>query len=108
MVTTDSGPTPFRRSPHTHSPVVGVIGAGRAGLTAAYELAREGVPVSVFESTDAVGGISQTVERDGFRFDIGGHRFFTKVPEIQNLWDEMLGEPMLTRPRMSRIYYGRK
>lgn len=53
------------------------------GLTAAYELARHGCPVEVFEATDAVGGISQTVERDGWRFDIGGHRFFTKVPEVE-------------------------
>ena len=55
-----------------------------------------------------VGGIARTVERDGYRFDIGGHRFFTKVSEIEKLWDEMLGEPMLVRPRMSRIYYGGK
>lgn len=60
------------------------------------------------EADSVVGGISRTVERDGYRFDIGGHRFFTKVPEIENLWSEMLGEPMLVRPRLSRIYYGGK
>jgi UDP-galactopyranose mutase len=53
-----------------------------------------------------VGGISQTVERDGWRFDIGGHRFFTKVPEVENLWHEILpDEDFLLRPRMSRIFY---
>src|SRR4051812_16134978 len=83
-----------------------IIGAGPAGLTAAYELARHGVTGTILESDLVVGGIARTVERDGYRFDIGGHRFFTKVKEIEKLWDEMLGEPMLLRPRMSRIYYG--
>ena len=59
----------------------------------------------IFESDDVVGGIARTVERDGYRFDIGGHRFFTKVKSIEALWDEMLGEPMLLRPRLSRIFY---
>jgi len=85
-----------------------IIGAGPAGLTAAYELSRHGHTGTIIESDDVVGGIARTVERDGYRFDIGGHRFFTKVPEIEKLWDEMLGEPMLVRPRMSRIFYGGK
>ncbi len=86
-------------------PVV-VIGAGPAGLTAAYELGKSGVPSTVLEGTDVVGGISRTVERDGWRFDIGGHRFFTKVPEVEKLWHEILPEDdFLLRPRMSRIYY---
>ena len=86
-------------------PVV-VIGAGPAGLTAAYELGKAGVPATVLEGTDTVGGISRTVERDGWRFDIGGHRFFTKVPEVEALWHEILPEDeFLLRPRMSRIYY---
>ena len=94
------------RSPLGDDGRVGVVGAGPAGLTAAYELARHGRRVEVFEATDAVGGISQTVERDGWRFDIGGHRFFTKVPEVEALWHELLGdEDFLRRPRMSRIYY---
>ncbi len=63
---------------------------------------------TIVEADDVVGGIARTVERDGYRFDIGGHRFFSKVAEIEKLWDEMLGEPMLVRPRMSRIYYGGK
>lgn len=86
-------------------PVV-VIGAGPAGLTAAYELGKRDVPVTVLEATDAIGGISQTVERDGWRFDIGGHRFFTKVPRVQELWRELLPpEDFLSRPRLSRIMY---
>ena len=83
-----------------------VIGAGPAGLTAAYELVKHGLPVSVFEAEDAVGGISQTVERNGWRFDIGGHRFFTKVGRVEALWHEILpDEDFLMRPRMSRIHY---
>jgi len=85
-----------------------IIGAGPAGLTAAFELARQGITGVIVEADEQVGGIARTVEREGYRFDIGGHRFFTKVGEIDKLWDEMLGEPMLLRPRMSRIYYGRK
>ena len=64
---------------------------------------------TVLEATDTVGGISQTVLRDGWRFDIGGHRFFTKVGAVRDLWHEILGsEDFLLRPRMSRIYYGGK
>ncbi len=87
------------------APVV-VIGAGPAGLTAAYELGKAGTSSVVLEASDTVGGISRTVERDGWRFDIGGHRFFTKVPEVEALWHEILpDEEFLLRPRMSRIYY---
>ena len=86
-------------------PIV-VIGAGPAGLTAAYEAVKRGDEVVVLEADNVVGGISQTVERDGWRFDIGGHRFFTKVPEVENLWHEILpDEDFLLRPRMSRIFY---
>jgi len=88
------------------APSTVVIGAGPAGLTAAYDLTKHGLPVRVFESADVVGGISQTVERDGWRFDIGGHRFFTKVAQVEALWHEILpDEDFLLRPRMSRIYY---
>src|SRR5688572_3873662 len=83
-----------------------VIGAGPAGLTAAYELTRRNAPVEVFEADDVVGGISRTVEREGWRFDIGGHRFFTKVARVEAFWHEILPDSdFLTRPRMSRIYY---
>ncbi|GAC1338750.1 MAG: NAD(P)/FAD-dependent oxidoreductase [Candidatus Dormibacteria bacterium] len=88
------------------APNIAVIGAGPAGLTAAYQLVKQGVPVTVFEGDSMVGGISRTAERDGWRFDIGGHRFFTKVPEVEALWHEILpDEDFMLRPRMSRIYY---
>ncbi|MEX5709711.1 NAD(P)/FAD-dependent oxidoreductase [Parafrankia sp. FMc6] len=93
--------TPPSDRPHTV-----VIGAGPAGLTAAYRLATRSVPVSCYEADDVVGGISRTVVRDGWRFDIGGHRFFTKVSQVDALWREILPEEdFLLRPRMSRIYY---
>ena len=83
-----------------------VIGAGPAGLTAAYELTKRHVPVTVVEGDAMVGGISRTAEREGWRFDIGGHRFFTKVPEVEALWHEILpDEDFILRPRMSRIFY---
>ena len=73
-------------------PNVVIIGAGPAGLTAAYELAvRHGITSTVLESDSVVGGISRTVERDGWRFDIGGHRFFTMVTPVDDLWFEILG-----------------
>ncbi len=85
-----------------------VIGAGPAGLTAAWELTRLGRRAVVFEQDDQVGGISRTCEYKGYRFDIGGHRFFTKVELVQRLWDEILEEDFLVRPRLSRIHYGGK
>ncbi len=88
-------------------PVV-IIGAGPAGLTAAYMLVTQGRPVRVIEKDQQVGGIARTVEYKGFRFDIGGHRFFTKVRAVNELWHRMLGSELLRRPRLSRIYYGGK
>lgn len=86
-----------------------IIGAGPAGLTAAYQFAKHGVASTVLEATSEIGGISQTVQRDGWRFDIGGHRFFTKVGAVRDLWHEILGaEDFLVRPRLSRIYYDGK
>jgi len=82
-----------------------IIGAGPAGLTAAYELGKRGMTSTVLEASDQVGGISKTVNYHGYRFDIGGHRFFSKVPLINELWHEILGEEFLLRPRISRIYY---
>jgi protoporphyrinogen oxidase len=82
-----------------------VAGAGPAGLTAALALARAGRPVVLLEREPEVGGIARTVVRDGYRFDIGGHRFFTRVPEVQALWDELLGAEMLVRRRRSRILH---
>src|SRR5437588_2826665 len=87
-----------------------IIGAGPAGLTAAYILAtRYGIESTILESDSVVGGISRTVERDGWRFDLGGHRFFTKVRAVEDLWHEILPDgDFLLRPRMSRIYYDGK
>ena len=86
-----------------------IIGAGPAGLTAAWEAEKHGVKTLILESDKEIGGISRTVERNGWRFDIGGHRFFTKVDEVYEIWDEILDkEDFLLRPRMSRIYYKNK
>jgi protoporphyrinogen oxidase len=82
-----------------------VIGAGPAGLTAAYLLARQGVSVTVLEGDDIVGGISRTAQYRGYRFDIGGHRFFTKIRPVEELWHEILGAEFISVPRLSRIHY---
>jgi protoporphyrinogen oxidase len=83
-----------------------IIGAGPAGLTAAHELSAAGRPVVVVEQDrEHVGGIARTVNYKGFRFDIGGHRFFSKNAEIEQLWRDILGDRMLERERLSRIYY---
>src|SRR6266851_117710 len=82
-----------------------ILGAGPAGLTAAHVLARRHHPGAVFEADGTVGGIAKTIEFNGYRFDLGGHRFFTKIEPIQRLWEEMLGDDFLTRPRLSRIFY---
>ena len=82
------------------------MGAGPAGLTAAYELMKHDVPVTVVEKDSRqVGGLARTVEHEGYRFDIGGHRFFSKNEEVEQLWTEILGDQMLNRGRLSRIYY---
>ncbi|MFL5875950.1 MAG: NAD(P)/FAD-dependent oxidoreductase [Solirubrobacteraceae bacterium] len=85
-----------------------VLGAGPAGLTAGYLLAKEGLPVVVVEAEWQVGGIAKTEVRDGYRFDLGGHRFFTKVDEVNELWFEIMREEFLKRPRMSRIFWNGK
>src|SRR5438045_5794325 len=91
-----------RSNPHV------VIGGGPAGLTAAYYLAKRGEPVLVVEAEDQLGGLAKTVEVDGYRFDLGGHRFFTKAKEVDDMWHEVLDEEFLLRPRMSRIYWNKK
>ena len=86
-----------------------IIGAGPAGLTSAYQLTNAGYSVIVIEKDPVyVGGISRTVEHQGFRFDIGGHRFFSKSREVVDLWNEILPDDFIQRPRMSRIFYGGK
>ena len=85
---------------------VAIIGAGPAGLTAAYLLTKAGKRVMVIEKDPVyVGGISRTVQHKDFRFDIGGHRFFSKSQEVVDLWNEILPDDFIERPRMSRIYY---
>jgi protoporphyrinogen oxidase len=100
-------------SPRTVSPLlpgqhVVIIGAGPAGLTAGYLLSREGVRATILEADDLVGGLSRTAQYKGFRFDIGGHRFFTKIEPVQELWEEILGDEFIRVPRLSRIYYNGK
>jgi protoporphyrinogen oxidase/predicted dehydrogenase len=85
-----------------------IVGGGPAGLTAAYMLGKRGRSATVFESDGSVGGIAKTIEFNGYRFDLGGHRFFTKLGPVQRLWEEMLDGEFLTRPRLSRIYYNGK
>ena len=85
---------------------VAIIGAGPAGLTAGYLLTKAGLSVAIIEKDpDYVGGISRTVEHEGYRFDIGGHRFFSKSQAVVDLWNEILPDDFISRPRMSRIYY---
>ena len=88
-------------------PVV-IIGAGPAGLTAAYALSKAGVQSIVLEKDQTVGGLARTVNYKGYYFDTGGHRFFTKVESVENIWKEVLGEDLLQRDRLSRIYYNKK
>ena len=82
-----------------------VCGAGPAGLTASYLLAQRGYRVCALESDAQVGGLARTVRYKDFRFDIGGHRFFTKIPEVEAFWDEVLGRELIEVPRLSRIHY---
>src|SRR5690606_7850630 len=76
-----------------------IIGAGPGGLTPAYLLAKRGVKVTVLEADDVVGGISRTAQYNGYRFDIGGHRFFTKIKPVEDLWKELLGDEFISVPR---------
>lgn len=87
-----------------HYPVA-IVGAGPAGLTAAYELVKEGIVPVVLEKGDKVGGLARTESYKGYRFDIGGHRFYTKVAAVQQLWQEVLGNEFIKVPRLSRIFY---
>lgn len=90
-----------------HGPVV-IIGAGPAGLTAAYVLSKAGVESIILEKDQIVGGLARTVNYKGYYFDTGGHRFFTKVESVEKIWKEVLGEDLLRRSRLSRIYYNKK
>ncbi|TNE57894.1 MAG: NAD(P)/FAD-dependent oxidoreductase [Sphingomonadales bacterium] len=98
-----------QRAANSHGSIdvdVAIIGAGPAGLTAGYLLTKQGKSVAIIEKDATyVGGISRTVEHDGYRFDIGGHRFFSKSQQVVDLWNEILPDDFIQRPRMSRIYY---
>ncbi len=85
-----------------------IIGGGPAGLTAALTLAEAGHRVRVVEAGTLVGGIARTESYKGYRFDIGGHRFFTKVGEVRDLWKRIMGDDFIRVPRLSRIYYDGK
>src|SRR3990172_11005419 len=85
-----------------------IIGAGPAGLTAAYELSKQGIESTVLEKDNVVGGLARTVRYKGYYFDIGGHRFFTKVKAVEDMWREVLQQDFLRRSRLSRIYYNKK
>ena len=85
-----------------------IVGAGPAGLTAGYILAENGYKVEIIEQNSKyVGGISRTEEFKGFRFDIGGHRFFSKSKEINLLWEKILPKNFRTRDRKSRIFFNK-
>lgn len=85
-----------------------IMGAGPAGLSAGHNLQKENIHTVLLEADKQVGGISKTVEHKGYYFDLGGHRFFTKFDEVDNLWREVLGDSFRKTPRLSRIYYNNK
>ena len=96
----------FATKPDEIAVDVAIVGAGPAGLTAGYLLTKAGKSVAIIEQDETyVGGISKTVEHEGYRFDIGGHRFFSKSQQVVDLWNEILPDDFIQRPRMSRIYY---
>ena len=100
-----STPSPRRVAPLKPGQRVAIIGAGPGGLTSAYLLTKAGAKVTVLEGDTVVGGISRTARYKGYRFDIGGHRFFTKYEPVEALWHEILGPEFIQVPRQSRIHY---
>lgn len=96
---------PEPRAPASRERKVVVIGAGPAGLTAAYALMQAGVRALVLEAEAHVGGHARTAEKAGFLFDVGGHRFFTRIPEVRRIWAEVMRERFLRVSRLSRILY---
>ncbi len=85
-----------------------VMGAGPGGLATGYWLAKHGIPVTVLERAPFVGGLARTVERDGFKFDIGGHRWFSKVDEVNDFYKEIIADETVWVRRISRIYFDGK
>ncbi len=92
----------------TEDKKVVIMGAGPAGLTAAYCLSQNGVPSLVLEKDSVVGGLSRTIKYKNYYFDLGGHRFFTDIPEVEEIWRKVLGPDILRRNRLSRIYFNKK
>lgn len=92
---------------------IAILGAGPAGLSSAYELAKisdnfeNEYNVVIFEKSSEVGGISKTALNNGYYFDLGGHRFFTKIEDVSNMWNDILKDEFILRPRLSRIYYNK-
>src|SRR5262245_43511736 len=103
----EGSPSPVPSTDEARVDVV-VIGGGPAGLTAAYELTKASRRPIVVEKQNVVGGLARTGGYKGFQFDMGGHRFFTKAAEVKTMWQEVLGDQFLRRPRLSRIYYRKK
>src|SRR5208283_4172196 len=81
-----------------------ILGGGLAGLAAGYALTKAGAGTEIFEHASAVGGLSKTIASNGFRFDLGGHRFFTKEPEIDAIIRELMGAELISVPRHSKIF----
>jgi protoporphyrinogen oxidase len=105
VVTVDRACSHFVATPSASGHTVVIIGAGPAGLTAAYELVEHGYSPTVIEKSSYVGGIARTERYRGYRFDIGGHRFYTKVAEVERLWHTIMGADFRKVGRLSRIYY---
>ena len=82
-----------------------ILGAGPAGLTAAYELCNRGVRSTVLEADATVGGIARTESYKGYYYDIGGHRFYSKLGEVNRIWHDLMGDDFIQVPRLSRIRY---
>jgi protoporphyrinogen oxidase len=91
--------------PMNEDPPVVIVGAGPAGLTAAYELLRLGINSVVIERDAVRGGLARTINYKGYLLDIGGHAFFTKVPAVDRIWRDVLGDDLIDRPHLSSIYY---
>ncbi len=88
--------------------MVVILGGGLSGLTTAYFLSRAERETIVFEAHNVVGGLARTVVKDGFRFDLGGHRFFTKKEKIEDFIKNLMGRELLVVPRKSKIYMSKK
>lgn len=87
---------------------IAIIGAGAAGMTAAYQLAKGGADVQVFEASDAVGGLARSMDLWGHRVDLGPHRFFSKDARVNSLWLEVVGRDYRMVDRLTRIYFQRR